>query len=111
MFKPTWVVVAVFVASACGGESTPDPVVAEPTTAGSVDAAPGATDVDEHESQPSTLPPAGSSKRTPCVFGQDQTCNSDPSVSALWGKCTETGTCECNTGFVLAPTGYCEPAS
>lgn len=111
MFKPTLLLFAVSVGSACGGNSTPDPVVAEPSGAVSVDTEPGATDVDEDEPQASTLPAAGSGKRAPCVFGRDQTCNSDPTVSALWDKCTETGTCECNTGFVLGPTGYCEPAS
>jgi hypothetical protein len=51
--------------------------------------------------------PAG--KRAPCSFGADQTCNADPSVSALWGRCTELGVCECNAGFVLDPRGSCEP--
>ncbi len=111
MFKPTLVLVAVIVVSACGGEATPAPVVAEPIAADAVVAEPGATDVDGEEPRATTAPPAGRGKRAPCVFGQDQTCNSDPTVSALWGKCTATGTCECNTGFVLAPTGYCEPAS
>lgn len=50
-------------------------------------------------------------KRAPCTLGADQTCNEDPSVSALWGKCTEQGTCVCNPGFVLGPGGYCRPAS
>ena len=50
-------------------------------------------------------------KRSPCTFGADQTCNEDPKVSALWGKCTETGVCVCNPGFELSPGGYCRPAS
>lgn len=57
---------------------------------------------------PPPAPPAG--KRAPCTLGQDQTCNGDPSVSALWGKCLPTGTCECNPGFELSPAGYCQPA-
>lgn len=101
MFKTAFIGVAVSLLSACGGEATPQPVVAEPEAT--------ATDVDEPQAP--TSPPAASGKRVPCVFGQDQTCNGDPSISALWGKCTESGTCECNTGFVLAASGYCEPAS
>ena len=60
--------------------------------------------------QPSEMPApahAPSGKRAPCTFGADQTCNEDPRVSAIWGRCTEQGTCECNAGFELAPSGYC----
>lgn len=53
--------------------------------------------------------PHPSGKRAPCTFGQDQTCNSDPTVSALWGKCLETGVCECQPGFELNPMGSCAP--
>jgi hypothetical protein len=35
-----------------------------------------------------------SGKRPPCHT--DQQCNQDESVSALWGKCTPLGVCECN---------------
>lgn len=56
-----------------------------------------------------TAPAQPRGKRAPCVFGQDQTCNGNPSVSALWGKCTESGTCQCHEGFALAPSGYCQP--
>jgi hypothetical protein len=49
-------------------------------------------------------------KRAPCTLGADQTCNEDPKVSALWGKCTEQGVCVCNPGFELSPGGYCRPA-
>jgi len=55
----------------------------------------------------STEAPAG--KRPPCTLGADQTCNADPSVSALWGHCTELGVCECREGFVLNPLGTCQP--
>ncbi|HEY6728994.1 MAG TPA: hypothetical protein VI197_33520 [Polyangiaceae bacterium] len=55
-----------------------------------------------------TSPPAG--KRAPCTFGADQTCNENPAVSSLWGRCTEAGTCECKPGFQLSPSGYCRPA-
>ncbi len=53
--------------------------------------------------------PHPSGKRAPCTFGQDQTCNADPKVSALWGKCLETGVCECQPGFELNPMGSCAP--
>lgn len=53
---------------------------------------------------------APSGKRAPCTFGQDQTCNDDPKVSALWGRCTELGVCECQNGFELSPTSKrCTP--
>jgi hypothetical protein len=55
---------------------------------------------------PSAAPPSG--KRSPCTT--DQSCNGNPSVSALWGHCVkESGVCECNTGFELHPGGYCQP--
>ena len=54
--------------------------------------------------------PHPSGKRAPCTLGQDQTCNADPKVSALWGKCLETGVCECKPGFELNPMGSCAPA-
>lgn len=57
---------------------------------------------------PEAAPHPGA-KRAPCVLGQDQTCNSDPKVSALWGKCLETGVCECNPGFELNAMGSCAP--
>lgn len=55
---------------------------------------------------PNPAPPHG--KRAPCTT--DQSCNRDPSVSALWGHCVkETGVCECNPGFELHPSGSCQP--
>ena len=51
-----------------------------------------------------TAAPAG--KRAPCAG--DQTCNDDASVSALWGKCTPLGVCECKPGFELNPRGRCQ---
>src|SRR5512146_1273125 len=49
-------------------------------------------------------PPSG--KRPPCQ--SDQSCNDDESVSALWGKCTPLGVCECQPGFQLNPRGRCQ---
>lgn len=108
--------------SACGGTATPEPEVAEPTassatsegapvaaTETSAETGGGSPDAAATDTPATTpvAPPLG--KRAPCTLGQDQTCNGDPSVSAIWGKCTEGGTCECNAGFTLAPTGYCQP--
>jgi hypothetical protein len=56
---------------------------------------------------PAVAAPHG--KRAPC--GSDQACNDDPSVSALWGRCTELGVCECNEDFERNPTtDLCRPA-
>jgi hypothetical protein len=45
-----------------------------------------------------------------CEPGRDQTCNDDPSVSSLWGRCEE-GQCVCNDGFAVNPdSGRCRPA-
>ena len=58
------------------------------------------------EAAPEQGPASG--KRAPCTLGADQTCNDDPSVSALWGHCTELGVCECAAGFELNPRGRCQ---
>ena len=50
-------------------------------------------------------PPQG--KRAPCTFGADQTCNADPTVSSIHGRCTELGTCVCKAPAVLTPGGSC----
>jgi hypothetical protein len=39
-----------------------------------------------------------------CTPGMDQTCNDNLSVSSLWGKCNQDGTCTCNSGFVINPS-------
>lgn len=69
----------------------------------------GANTVDAADATARESAPHPSGKRAPCTFGQDQTCNSDPKVSALWGKCLETGMCECQPGFELNPMGSCTP--
>ncbi len=53
---------------------------------------------------PAEAAPAG--KRPPCT--NDQSCNADERVSALWGKCTALGVCECKPGFELNPLGRCQ---
>jgi hypothetical protein len=47
-------------------------------------------------------------KRAPCTFGADQTCNADPAVSSIHGRCTEVGTCVCKAPAVLTPGGFCK---
>jgi hypothetical protein len=48
-----------------------------------------------------------------CTVGQDQTCNDDPAISALYGHCVASQgpfstTCSCSTGHaVSAQTGKC----
>ena len=56
---------------------------------------------------PPAAPAAGAaSKRSPC--STDQACNDDETISALWGKCTPLGVCECKPGFELNPRGRCQ---
>jgi hypothetical protein len=47
---------------------------------------------------------------SPCTPGMDWTCNDDPRISSLWGRCNALGTCECNPGFQLSARGRCRPA-
>ena len=68
--------------------------------------------VQPSEPEPATQPQPGAprGKSAPCILGQDQTCNDDPKVSALWGHCTELGVCECHPGFERSPrTSRCQP--
>lgn len=55
---------------------------------------------------PTNPPPTAAGKRAPCAT--DQSCNDDETVSALWGKCTPLGVCECKPGFELNPRGKCQ---
>ena len=50
--------------------------------------------------------PSTSAKRAPC--DTDQSCNDDPAVSALWGRCVES-VCQCQPGAELMPWGRCKP--
>jgi len=44
-----------------------------------------------------------------CTYGEDQTCNNDPTISAKHGTCGMDGKCTCKDGFVLIPTtGKCD---
>jgi hypothetical protein len=43
-----------------------------------------------------------------CTPGQDQTCNDNPAISSIHGKCLPDGTCSCSVGPGLNPaTGKC----
>ncbi|MEI9952959.1 MAG: hypothetical protein WDO74_29280 [Pseudomonadota bacterium] len=89
---------------ACDHPAAPAAPAATETPA-QVSAAPVTTPTDGAP-VPSPAPPRG--KRSPCT--SDQSCNRDPSVSALWGHCMkDSGVCECNAGFELHPGGYCQP--
>jgi hypothetical protein len=71
---------------------------------------PGASETSgASEGEPSQPVAAPHGKRAPCA--NDQSCNENPAVSALWGRCTEMGICECNPGFERSPTSdLCRPA-
>ena len=43
-----------------------------------------------------------------CVPGMDQTCNNDPKISSLRGKCQANSTCTCNPGAQKMPNGKCQ---
>lgn len=42
-----------------------------------------------------------------CVPGMDQTCNDDPKISSIKGKCNQNSTCTCNAGSKKTPNGKC----
>jgi hypothetical protein len=42
-----------------------------------------------------------------CTPGQDQTCNENPALSSLRGKCQPDGTCVCASGAPNPSTGRC----
>lgn len=43
-----------------------------------------------------------------CEPGADQTCNDDPAISSLHGRCLPDGSCECTAGIEKNPaTGRC----
>lgn len=43
-----------------------------------------------------------------CTPGSDQTCNNDPTLSSLSGKCQSNGRCSCNAGYVSVANGRCQ---
>jgi hypothetical protein len=90
--------------SACSGAQNGQ---APAESATSPDAAGEAPAEGAAEPSPPVAAPHG--KRAPC--STDQSCNEDPAVSSLWGRCTEMGICECNPGFERSPTSdLCRPA-
>jgi hypothetical protein len=43
-----------------------------------------------------------------CRVGADQSCNDNPAISSIHGRCQSDGTCVCNNGFAMNPaTGRC----
>jgi hypothetical protein len=43
-----------------------------------------------------------------CTPGEDQTCNLDPEISSLHGRCEDDATCTCLDGYELdEATGRC----
>lgn len=91
------------VLAACTGAQSGQAPAASATAPEGAGENPGAGDTDP---SPPVAAPHG--KRAPC--STDQSCNEDPAVSALWGRCTEMGVCECNTGFERSPTSdLCRP--
>jgi hypothetical protein len=107
-----WVFVAAALSlGACSGAQN-EQAPAESATAAEE---PGTSDAPV-ETPPAEAPPAETEppvaaqhgKRAPC--SSDQSCNENPAVSALWGRCTEMGVCECNAGFERSPTSdLCRP--
>jgi hypothetical protein len=101
---------------ACGGPTaepqTPEEAAPEPAevTAPRVESTPESGALPVSGAAPEAEAPGGApqGKRAPCTT--DQSCNDDPSVSALWGRCTPLGVCECKEGFERSPTSdLCRP--
>ena len=51
---------------------------------------------------------AGSDAGFRCTPGSDQTCNDDPAISSLWGRCNSDGVCSCGPGFAVGASGRCQ---
>jgi hypothetical protein len=102
---------------ACGGPTaepqTPEEAAPEPAevTAPRVESTPESNTLPVSGGDaPEANAPAGApqGKRAPCTT--DQSCNENTSVSALWGRCTPLGVCECKDGFERSPTSdLCRP--
>jgi hypothetical protein len=99
--RRAWAVSILVWGAACAGSPAPSRPAEPAPNAGA-----GAPDGEGRGAAPQ-----GAGKRAPCTFGADQSCNEDPSVSSLWGRCTEYGVCECHPGFELSPeSALCRPA-
>ena len=103
--------------AACGGSAaepqTPAETTPEPAevTAPRVESTPDSNTLPVSGAAPEEAPASAGAprgKRAPCTT--DQSCNDDPAVSALWGRCTPLGVCECKDGFERSPTSdLCRP--
>jgi hypothetical protein len=50
----------------------------------------------------------GACKTGVCTYGMDQTCNDDPAISSLHGRCQSNGACRCTPEYEINPTtGKC----
>lgn len=55
-----------------------------------------------------SIPADGGMSIAVCMPGADQTCNDNPAISSLHGRCLADGTCSCTPGFSKSPTsGRC----
>lgn len=94
--------------AACSGASSQAPAEAATTPESSAESETPAESSAEDGAEPAQPVAAPHGKRAPC--STDQSCNEDPAVSALWGRCTEMGVCECHEGFERSPTSdLCRP--
>jgi hypothetical protein len=102
LLASTFIGAACIAAAACSGAQNGQ----APAESASVPETPGEASTEGSEHATPVAAPHG--KRAPC--STDQSCNDDPSVSALWGRCTEMGVCECNEGFERSATSdLCRP--
>jgi hypothetical protein len=94
---------------ACSGAQNGQAPSDNAPPAGGASEGPSGGDREASPPEPSQPIAAPHGKRAPC--SSDQSCNENPAVSALWGRCTEMGICECNPGFERSPTSdLCRPA-
>jgi hypothetical protein len=55
-----------------------------------------------------SIPADGGMSLAACTPGADQTCNDNPAISSLHGRCRHDGTCVCSAGFEQNPlSGRC----
>lgn len=98
--------------AACGGStsSNPSPTGGLTNTGGNATSAGGTASTGGRMNSTGGVGGHGGGL-TACLVGQDQTCNDDPSVSSLWGRC-EAGACVCSMGSVLnVGTGKCRAST
>jgi len=50
---------------------------------------------------------ADASTAAVCTFGADNTCNDDPRISSIHGRCTDAGACACGDAGTNPDSGRC----